>query len=186
MNTKEIIISTSLSKKEIEEKLNSVTITDFEQLHASPNAAYYGKISEDIFTIKNVKYSPMSPIPDIQGKITESNKGTEIAVKMDIHSNYTFSKRMYLTTLLPIGLIILLLSYLVLGGTQYQTQGFIFSGVFIFCAIAVVMLTKFSLLSMKKRELTNFAHRVEGKIKEGSEIKLSVLFLHPLIPLSKM
>jgi len=76
---------------------------------------------------------------------------------------------------LPIGIIVMLLSYLVLGGTPYQTHGFIFSGIFIVCAFLVVMLTKISLLSMKKRELKNIACRVDGQIMEGSEIKISIL-----------
>lgn len=164
MNSKITTIETPLTPKELIEKLRSMTITDFSQVHNSPHAAYYGEISSYIFDIKNVRYGPMNSVPSIKGEIQEGINNTIVNVKMDIESHYKLTRGMYYSTLLPIGLIVMLLSALVLGGTEYQVKGFIFSGSFIACAILVVVLTKLSLVSTKKREVQNFSLKIGGKI----------------------
>lgn len=164
MNTKITTIETPLTPKELTEKLQSMTVTDFSQLHHPTPAAYYGEITAYTFNIMNVRYGPMSSFPPIKGEIKEGVNKTIVNIKMDIQEHYKMSRTMYYTTLLPIGLIVMLLSFLVLGGTEYQLQGFIFSGSFIACAILVVLLTKSSLISTKKRELNNFASKINGKI----------------------
>lgn len=164
MNSKIITIETPLTPKELTDKLRSMTITDFSQIHDSPHADYYGEISSYTFNIMNAHYGPMSSAPAIQGEIQEGVNKTIVKIKMDIQSHYKMTRNMYYTTLLPIGVIVLLLSFLVLGGTEYQLHGFIFSGSFIACAVLVAMLTKSSLISTKNRELKNFSSKISGKI----------------------
>ncbi|NUM50684.1 MAG: hypothetical protein HUU48_06160 [Flavobacteriales bacterium] len=164
MNTEITTIETTLTPKELTEKLQSMTVTDFSQLQNPSPASYYGEITSYSFNIMNVRYGPMSSFPPIRGEIQEGVNKTIIKIKMDIEENYKISRTMYYTTLLPIGIIVMLLSFLVLGGTEYQLQGFIFSSSFIVCAILVVFLTKSSLVSTKKRELNNFATKINGKI----------------------
>lgn len=167
MNSKAIIIETPLTPKELTEKLRSITITDFSQIYNAPDACYYGAINSFTFDIMNVHYGPMSSVPAIQGEIQEGVNNTIVNVKMDIQSSYKITRNMYYTTLFPIGLIVLLLSALVLGGTEYQLHGYIFSSSFMACAILVVALTKSSLVSTKNRELKNFSSRIGGRIISG-------------------
>ncbi|MCC6691614.1 MAG: hypothetical protein IT235_08790 [Bacteroidia bacterium] len=112
----------------------------------------------------NVNYGPMSSVPPIQGEIQEGINKTIINVKMNIEEKYKLTRTIYYSTLLPIGLIVLLLSFLVMGGTEYQLQGFIFSGSFIAGALLVVALTKSSLVGTRKKELADFASKINGKI----------------------
>ena len=164
MNSKVITIETPLTPKELTEKLRSMTVTDFSLLYNSPHAAYYGEITSYTFNIMNVHFGPMSSFPPIQGEIQEGVKKTNVKIKMEIHEHFKIVRTMYYTTLLPIGLIVMLLSFLVLGGTEYQIHGFLFSSSFIICAILVVALTKSSLITTKKKELKNLASRIGGKI----------------------
>lgn len=164
MNSKLITIETPLTPKELTEKLRSMTVTDFSLLYNSPHAVYYGEITSYTFNIMNVHFGPMSSFPPIQGEIQEGVNKTNVKIKMDIQEHYKVARTMYYTTLLPIGLIVMLLSFLVLGGTEYQLHGFLFSSAFIICAVLVVALTKSSLISTKKKELKNLASRINGKI----------------------
>lgn len=164
MNSKIITIETPLTPKELTDKLRSLTITDFTQFHNSPHADYYGEITSYTFDIMNVHYGPMSSVPPIQGEIQEGVNKSIVNVKIDIQSHYKLTRNIYYSTLFPIGLIVMLLSFLALGGTEYQITSFIFSGSFIGCAILIAVLTKSSLISTKKRELKNFTSRIGGKI----------------------
>jgi len=164
MNSKIIAIQTPLTPKELTEKLRAITITDFAKIQNSPLAVYYGEVTSYSFSIMNVHYGPMSSFPPIQGEIEEGADNTTVKVKMDIQEHYKIARNMYYSTLIPIGIIVMLLSFLVLGGTEYQLHGFLFSSSFIVCAFLVVALTKSSLVSTKKRELKNFASRINGKI----------------------
>ncbi|MCZ2248713.1 MAG: hypothetical protein LC111_08140 [Bacteroidia bacterium] len=164
MNSNFSTIETLLTPKEIVEKLKSVTVTDFAQIHHSLPVSYYGDISSHSFTIKNVRYSPYSSVPPIEGEIVEGINKTLVKVKMNINEHYRLSKKMYYSTLLPIGVIILLLSALVLGGTEYQLQGYLFSGAFILVAFAIVLITKASLINMKKRGLKELTDIIDGHL----------------------
>ncbi|MBW7935869.1 MAG: hypothetical protein H3C71_01565 [Flavobacteriales bacterium] len=164
LNADEVTIDTSLSLQELTERLRSLTITDISQIHNSPQATYYGEINSYNFQIMNVKYGPMSSFPPIQGEIEDGAGRTTIKVKMDIKSHFKMARTMYYTTLLPIGLIVLLLSFLVLGGTAYLLHGILFSSSFILCALLVVALTKSSLINTKRKELKNFASKIDGSI----------------------
>lgn len=168
MNSEIISIETSLTPKELIEKLRSITITDLARLHNSPHAAYYGEITSYTFDIKNVRYGPMSPMPAMQGEIREGVNNTIVNIKMDIQSHHKITRNMYYSTLLPMGIIVMLLSALVLGGTEYQLQGFLFSSSFIACAFLVVALSKASLINRKKKELMDFSAIIGGKIISAS------------------
>ncbi|NUM30991.1 MAG: hypothetical protein HUU47_01555 [Bacteroidetes bacterium] len=162
------IIQTQLSPSEIAEKLKSVTITDFTQLRQSPPVSYYGEITSHSFNIKNVRYSPFSATPSLQGEIEGGVNSTTVKVKMDINEYFSITKKMYYSTLIPIGLIVMLLSALVLGGTEYQIHGFLFSCAFIICAFVAVLLTKVSLVNMKNTELKSLTTVLDGKLLEDS------------------
>ncbi|MCC6720645.1 MAG: hypothetical protein IT243_00455 [Bacteroidia bacterium] len=164
MESKVITIETQLTPKELIDKLHALTITDFAQLQNSPNAVYYGEITSYSFNLMNVFYGPMSSFPPLHGDIEEGINNTQVKVNMDIKEHYKVAKTMYYTTLVPIGLIVMLLSFLVLGGTEYQLHGFLFSCSFIACAVLIVALTKSSLINTKKKELKNFATLINGKI----------------------
>lgn len=171
MKTNIITIETKLSPEQLIDRLHNITITDLSQIYQSPGASYYGQVSSYTFDLMNVNYGPMSSIPPIQGEIkgiSPDNHQTIVKVKMDIQSHYKLSRRMYFSTLLPIGVVVMLLSFLVLGGTQYQVHGFIFSVSFIACAILAALLTKSSLINTRHREVKNFAHQIEGKIIPSS------------------
>lgn len=162
MNQEFLTFETQLTPKEIEEKLQSMTITDFSQLRSSPLANYYGEVSSHSFRIKNVRYSPVSPAPEIVGEIQGGVNQTVVKLKMDIEEYYKITRAMYYSTLIPIGIIVMLLSLLVLGGTDYQIHGFLFSSAFIICAFLAVALTKSSLLNMKKREFKELVSKMDG------------------------
>lgn len=164
MESKTILVEAPFSPKEMVDKLKSITITDFDHIHNSPHAVYYGEIKSHSFQIKNVRYSPMSSIPSIEGDIQEGINHTLVKVKFDIKEHYTLTRNMYYATLIPLGIIFMLLSLLVLGGTDYQVQGLIASSVFIVVALSVVAFMKASLISVKKREIKDFISRIDGQI----------------------
>lgn len=164
MNSKKINIETPLSPKDLTEKLRKITITDFTRLHNSPPAIYYGEVTSYTFNIQNVQFGPLSSVPAIRGEIQEGVNKTIVRVDMDIQSQYKITRNMYYSTLFPIGLIVLLLSVLVLGGTDFQVHGFIFSCSFMACAVLGAVLTKSSLISTKRREIKKFSVRIDGKI----------------------
>ncbi len=164
MNSKTITIETPLAPDELVSRMRAMTVTDFAKFHDSPLAVYYGEITSHAFDIKNVRYSPMSSAPNIQGEIQEGVNNTMIKVKIDIKEIYQITRSMYYSTLLPIGIIVLLLSILVLGGTEYQLQGFLFSGFFIACPFLFVAIIKAILISIKKKELKEFTSRINGHI----------------------
>ena len=164
MNSDTITIETPLAPGALVSKLNGLTITDISRLRNSPLAAYYGEISSYAFDIKNVRYGPMSSAPNIQGEIQGGINRTIVKVKIDIKSHYKIIRGMYYSTLIPIGIIVMLLSALVLGGTEYQLQGFLFSSTFIVCGFLFVAIMKSSLVNMKKKELKEFAARIDGRI----------------------
>lgn len=164
MNAKTISIETPYSPKDLVEKLRAITITDFDQLHNSTHAVYYGEIKSHSFDIKNVRYSPMSSIPSIEGDIEEGVNHSIVKIKFDIKERYAMTKKMYYATLIPLGIIFLLLGLLVFSGTEYQMQGIISSSVFIVCAFLIVAFVKMSLVNAKKREIKDFVSKIDGKI----------------------
>lgn len=164
MDSKTIIIEAPYTPKELVEKLRAITITDFDQLHTSTHAVYYGDIKSHSFEIKNVRYSPMSSIPSIVGDIQEGVNHTIIKIIFDIKELYGMSKKMYYSTLIPLGVIFLLLGILVFSGTKYQLQGIISSSIFILCAFLIVAFVKMSLVNAKKREIKEFVARIDGRI----------------------
>lgn len=164
MNSKLITIETPFTPQELVAKLKSITITDFDQLHQSSHAVYYGEIKSHSFDIKNVRYSPMSSIPSLEGEIQEGVNNTIVKLNFDIKERYVLTKKMYYTTLIPLGVIFMLLGVLVLGGTKYQTQGLISSSIFILSAFIVVAFIKASLVNAKKREIKEFVSRIDGRI----------------------
>ena len=164
MNNNTITIQTPLTPKEVVDKLKSITVTDFAQLLNEPPVSYYGEITFHSFNIKNIRYSPYSAVPLLKGEIQERGKETIVKLNMDIREYYLITRKMYYSTLLAIGIIIMLLSALFLGGTEYQLQGFLFSGLFIICALAVVALSKVLLTGIKKKEIKEFASTINGSI----------------------
>lgn len=172
MKTETITIKTSLAPELLMKTLSAITITDIAKLNRSPHAVYYGELKENTFDIKNVRYGPMSSAPNIQGEIQEGEISTIVKVRIDINSHYKILRAMYYSTLIPIGIIILLLSILVLGGTGIQLQGYLFSCSFIVCAFIFVAIMKSSLINMKKKELKEFVSRVNGHIVTANELKI--------------
>lgn len=170
MKTEIINIKTSLKYDELLTKLQSITVTDFSKFNESPLASYYGEITPNSFDLKNIRYSPMSSAPNIEGEIVTNASEVNVKINIDIKSHYQLIRKMYLTTLLPIGIVILLLSLLVLGGTKYQIHGIIFSSFFIIGAFLFVSIIKYVLISSKKREITEFINSIDGQIIERKEM----------------
>ncbi len=164
-----ITVETPLTPDELEKKLHAITITDFSQLHNSSFATYYGEVKPYSFDIKNVRYGPMSHAPGIKGEVLGGVNHTTIKVKIDVEKTYKLIRNMYYSTLLPIGIIIMLLSLVTLGGTDFQIHGLLFSSAFIICAFLVVALEKSSLFNVRRRELKDFVSRIDGKIISSEE-----------------
>lgn len=165
MNTKAITIKTPQSPNELVSKLKEMTVTDFDMICQSHNAIYYGEITSHSFNIRHVRYGPMSHAPYIQGELLEGvNNHTVIKVKMDIKEPYELVRKTYFSTLLPIGVIIMLLSVLVMWGTEFQWQSLVLSSSFILVAFIVVALERVTLISTKKKELAAFVSRIDGQI----------------------
>lgn len=164
MDAETITIETSLAPDLLMKTLSAITITNIAKLHSTPHAVYYGELNQHTFDIKNVRYGPMSSAPNIQGEIQEGEISTIVKVRIDIKSHYMILRAMYYGTLIPIGIIVMLLSILVLGGTEIQLQGYLFSSSFIICAFLFVAIMKSSLVNMKKKELKEFVSRINGRI----------------------
>lgn len=165
MNSKAITIETHQTPSELMSKLKEMTVADFDMIRQSHDAIYYGDITSHSFNIRHVRYGPMSHAPYIQGEILEGvNNRTVVKVEMDIKEPYDLVRKMYYSTLLPIGVIIMLLSILVMWGTEFQWQSLLLSSSFILVAFIVVALERVTLISTKKKELAAFVSRIDGQI----------------------
>lgn len=165
MNSQAINIEVNLTSQEVESKLRAMSVEDFDKARQSPDAVYWGDITSHSFKIRHVRYSPLSESSDIKGEIVESlNNRTIIKLDMDIKEPFVLIRKMYYGTLIPIGVIIMLLSILVMWGTEFQWQSLLLSSSFIVVAFIAVMLYKTSLSSMKKRELKDFISRIDGHV----------------------
>lgn len=167
MNSKTITIETPLTPSELVSKLKGITVEDFDMIRNAPNAVYYGDITSHSFNIRHVRYGPMSHSPYILGEIMEGvNNRTVVKIAMDIKEPYELVRKMYLGTLVPIGIIIMLLSLLVMWGTEFQWHSLLLSSSFIVVALLVVVLEKSLLISTKKKELAVFVSRIDGQIMD--------------------
>ncbi len=164
MNTKTFTITTPQSAEEIITKIGSVTVSDYSQTYKQHGTAYYGEVTHRNFDIKNMRYSPMSSAPNIQGEVQEQTNRTIVKLDIDIKSNYHLMRNMYYSTLLPIGILVLIACIFVLGDTEYWLQGYIFSGAFIACGFVVPLIEKISLAGMKKNEIKKISSIINGKI----------------------
>jgi hypothetical protein len=169
MKTKSVNVETQLTPDELIQALKNISITDFAQVHSSQNALYYGEISDYSFDLKNVKYSPMSSVPSLKGEIIEGVNHCILKLEFDIQSAFQLSRTMYLSTLLPIGVILILISALVLAGTDMQWHGILFSSSFIVVALLAVVFEKSLLVSIKRKELNTFLEQIKGKIIESNK-----------------
>jgi len=170
MNSKAITIETPLAPSELVSKLKGITVEDFDMIRDSPDAVYYGDTTSHSFNIRHVRYGPMSHSPYIQGEIMEGvNNHTIVKVEMNIKEPYELVRKMYYGTLLPIGVIVMLLSLLVMWGTEFQWQSLLLSSSFVLVAFIVVALEKSLLVSTKKKELAAFMSRIDGQIISESD-----------------
>ncbi len=170
MEQRKIIIRTALAPNEVADKLRSITITDLSQLHGPAPVSYYGEIAQDRFNIRNVRFGPYSAAPSINGQIQQDPDGTVVTVEMNIREYHEMTRKMYYSTLLPLGALVLLLTIAVLGGTEYQVHGYVFSFAFALCAVAAVALSKASLLGMRKREIKRLALTVNGSVDPAPSV----------------
>lgn len=169
MKTQAITIETPLALNELMSKLKEVTVEDFDMIRNTPHATYYGEIDSHTFNIKHVRYGPMSHAPSIQGSVLEgADHQTTVKVTMDIDEPYQLVRKMYFGTLLPIGAIVMLLSILIMGGTDFQWQSLLLSSSFVVIAFLVVALEKAALISTKKKELKMFVSIINGHIISDS------------------
>jgi hypothetical protein len=165
MNSKEIIIEVPLALNELVSKLKEITVDDFNMVRQSPHVVYYGEITPHSFDIKHVRYGPMSHAPSMQGEMLEGvNNRTTVKLKMDIREPFELVRKMYYGTLMPIGVIVMLLSVLVMGGTEFQWQSLLLSSSFIVVAFLVVALERSLLINIKKNELKAFVSIVDGQL----------------------
>ena len=165
MNSEEITIEIPLAPKELLGKLKEVTVEDFDMIRDNPHANYYGEITSHSFSIKHVRYGPMSHAPFMQGDILEGVSDRSIVkLKMDIKEPFMLVRKMYYNTLLPVGVIVMLLSLMVMGGTQYQWHSLLLSSSFIVVAFLVVALEKAALISTKKKEIKAFISLMDGQL----------------------
>ena len=170
MKTEIVNIKTSLKQDELWTKLRSITVTDFSKINELPLAIYYGSLTPNSFDLKSVRYTPMSAAPSIEGEILNSDNDVNVKLKMDIQSNYRLIRKMCFATLLPIGIVILLLSLLFLGGTKFQLHGIIFSSFFILGALVYVSIIRFVLINTKKREQKEFIATIDGHVINSKRV----------------
>lgn len=175
MNSKAITLQTPLPLNELVSTLKEITVEDFDMIRNSPNAVYYGEVTSHSFNIKHVRYGPMSYAPSMQGDILEGvNNRTTVKVKMDIKEPFELVRKMYYGILLPIGVILMLLSLLVMGGTEFQWQSLLLSSSFIVIAFLAVALQKAAMINTKKKELKAFVTIINGQIvPEAESLKFS-------------
>lgn len=166
MDTKLITVETPHPPISLITKLKEITVNDFDELKKNTNALYYGEVETYSFCIKHLRYGPMSAIPSIEGDIKEGVNGSVINIRFDINDVFQSSKKMYLSTLIPLSGIFILLSILLHGGTEYQWESLIASISFLILSIGIVWVSKISLVSAKKREIREFLSKVNGKIIE--------------------
>jgi hypothetical protein len=164
MESKKITIQTPLSPSELTGRLKSVSITDFDHLHDAPEAVYYGDIKSHSFDLKNVRYSPMSSIPSLKGDIVEGANMTVVKVDFDMAEQFNLSRKMYYATLMPLGVVFMLLTVAVMGGTEYQMEGILASLAFIMSSFVAVWLTRVSLLSARSREVKKLLTVIDGSL----------------------
>ena len=162
MKTEIIKIKTPLNHKELLARLKAITVPDYSKIIDSPLAIYYGDITTNSFHLKHVRYIPMSIAPSLEGEIIHTFHEEIVKIKIDIQSHYRLIRKMCFTTLLPMGAIILLVSFLFLGGTKFQLHGYIFATMFIVGALVYVSIIKYVLIRTKKRDLTEFMSYIDG------------------------
>lgn len=170
MNSKTVTLEVPLALNELVGKLKEISVEDFDMIRDTPQAVYYGEVTSHSFNIKHVRYGPMSHAPSLEGDITEGvNNKTIVKVKMDIKESYLMVRKTYYGVLLPIGVILMLLSLLIMGGTDLQWQSLFLSSSFIIVAILVVNLQKAALISIKKKEFNAFISILDSQVVADAE-----------------
>lgn len=177
MYTEFFLIRTAHSHNELMKKLQKIVVSDFDDLKNSPKAKYYGEFSDNSFDLRNKRFSPMSSAPNIEGEIIDEPNDTIVKIKIDIKTPFEMVRKTYYRTLLPIGVIIMLLSVLIMGGTEFQWQSLILSSSFVILAFLAVAIQKISLIRMKSHEIREFVEQIHGKVVEEKEIEADLTLI---------
>src|SRR3989344_5580697 len=165
MKTKESKIFTAQSNlpaPKLLDKLHKVTAEEFDTAKRNSVFQYYGKINNQIFDIRNVKYSLYSTGPSIQGEIENKVGGnTLLKINIDIDENSS-----YTNTILTLTILVIAVSATLFSLSAEVDKFIMFSvfGVMIIFASLYIMLIKFILNSTKKNELKKFLEITESKL----------------------
>jgi hypothetical protein len=106
----------------------------------------------------------MSSIPSLKGDIVEGANMTVVKVDFDMAEQFNLSRKMYYATLMPLGVVFMLLTVAVMGGTEYQMEGILASLAFIMSSFVAVWLTRVSLLSARNREVKKLLGVIDGSV----------------------
>lgn len=165
MKTKEskiFMAQSNLSFSKLLDKLHQVTAEEFDIAKKSSVHQYYGKIYNNIFDIRNVKYSLYSTGPSIHGElddITDNNTLLKINIDTDEHSSYS-------NTILTLTILVIAIAATLLSLSAEVDKFIVLSvfGVMAIFASLYVMMIKIILKSTKKNELKKFLEITESKL----------------------
>lgn len=165
MQTKDSKIVKAMSKLSVSDlinKLNQVTTEEFDVAKKNKACHYYGKITNKMFDIRNVKYSLYSTCPSIQGEIEEiaDDKAIlNINIDIDEHNNY-------MNTILTLAILVIGVSATLFSLSSEVDKITMLSifGVMMMFVFLYVMMMKIILKSTRKNELKKFLEITESKL----------------------
>ncbi|MBX2959891.1 MAG: hypothetical protein KF732_08020 [Flavobacteriales bacterium] len=162
MKTTIIKTQSDLPISELLNRLYQVTAEEFETAKKSCAIQYYGCIEDKAFDIRNVKYSPYSTGPSIQGEIEEIAGGkTMLNINIDIDEHNSYTNTILTLTILVIGVLATLFS--LSSEVDKITMLSIFGVMMIFALLYVIMI-KLILKSTRKSELRKFLEITKSKL----------------------
>lgn len=165
MKTKEskiFMAQSNLPISKLLDKLHQVTAEEFDAAKKSKAYQYYGKISNSMFDIRNVKYSLYSTGPSIQGELeNEADGNTLLKINIDIDEQSS-----YTNTILTLTILVIVVSATLFSLSAEVDKFIMLSvlGVMMVFASLYIMMIKFFIKSTKKNELKKFLKITESKL----------------------
>ena len=136
------------------DKLRQITAEEFDVAKRNSAFQYYGKIRDDAFDIRHVRYSLYSSGPSIEGEIKEKSKDeTLLNISIDMDDHHKYANKILAVSVVVIALMAVLA---LLGGSVDKLTSLIVFGILIIFSICYVMMMKFVLNSRRKNELKKF------------------------------
>lgn len=166
MNTKKTRIIRAHSDLPISkfvDKLHKVTADEFDVVGKSRKYQYYGKIDNQAFDLRNVKYGPFSSGPSIQGEFEQksSDDDTTLTFNIDIEEDNKYANTILTLTIMVIAILVTLLS---IGNQAHRLITPAIFGVILLFVSFYVLMIKLVLKSTRKSELNKFLEITESTL----------------------